>query len=309
MLMTDYEKQLLLYRNNSFIMLYRFFSFIFIFNLLVVPVLSQDESLGNACSICKNGEHDNNSPYNKGCRIELPFFIASVGLMSSGFILQSINKTEAFSVSGVNNLDRYDVNPFDRPATYNWDTKAASASDYMAVGAMVLPAILLCTHHTRSDIGNLILMGLEVGFINYGFTLSVKNITNRTRPYVYNSDAPITERTSSYSRLSFFSAHTSNTAAVSFFFAKVMSDYHPNMKTGLKVAIWSAAIAVPSATAYFRVESGKHFKTDVITGFVVGATTGWLIPHLHKKKSNESAFSIFPTSIFGTPGMFLSYRL
>jgi len=289
-------------------MLFRFFLVLLVSLISAIPVFPQVESRNEYCPICKNGVHINDSPYKKGFKTELPFLITSVGLMSSGFLLQSINKTDPFSEFEVNNLDRNSVNPFDRPATYNWDPDAATTSDYLAVGVLALPVLLLSTHHTRSDLGNLIVMGLEVGMINYGFTLSIKNLANRTRPFVYNPDAPMDEKTNSDSRFSFFSGHTSNTAAVSFFFAKVMNDYHPNMKTGLKVTMWTVALAVPTTMAYHRVESGKHFKTDVITGFAVGAATGWLVPHLHKKEKKESAFSAFPTTIFGKPGMYLCYR-
>ena len=289
-------------------MLLRSFLIILVSLILAVPVFSQQENHDDYCPICKNGVHINDSPYKTGFKTELPFLITSAGLMSTGFLLQSINNTKPISESELNKQDRNSVNPFDRPATYNWNPAAATTTDYLAVGVLVLPALLLSTHHTRSDLGNLIVMGLEVGMINYGFTLSIKNLANRTRPYVYNPAVPLDERTNSDNRLSFFSGHTSNTAAVSFFFAKVMSDYHPNMKTGLKVTMWTIALAVPTATAYLRVESGKHFKTDVISGFVVGASSGWLIPHLHKKKNNESAFSAFPTTIYGKPGMHLSYR-
>ncbi|RLD50100.1 MAG: hypothetical protein DRJ05_20050, partial [Bacteroidetes bacterium] len=231
-------------------MLFRTFLFLLISLTIVNPLLSQTENHDNPCPICKDGVHVSDSPYKKGIKTELPFLIAGTGLVGSGFLLQSINTTEAFSENEINNLDRNSVNPFDRPATYNWDPGAATTSDYLAVGVMVLPALLLSTHHTRSDLGNLIVMGLEVGMINYGIALSVKNLANRTRPYVYNPNAPLGEKTNDDGRLSFFSAHTSHTAAVSFFFAKVMNDYHPNMKTGLKITMWTVAMAVPTATAY-----------------------------------------------------------
>ena len=38
-------------------------------------------------------------------------------------------------------------------------------------------------------------------------------------------------------------------------------------------------------TAYLRVRAGKHFLTDVIAGYAVGATIGILVPHLHRNQS------------------------
>ena len=282
--------------------------FLILLSSFPILVISQVENHGENCPICKDGEHLNDNPYQKGFKTELPYLITGFGLMGSGVLLQALNTTEPFTVDEINNLDRNDVNPFDRSATYNWNPNMATTSDYLVFGAMALPAFFLSTKHTRSQLGSLVVMGLEVGMINYGITSSVKNLSNRTRPYVYNPNVPIEERTGSLSRKSFFSGHTSHTAAFSFFFAKVLSDFHPNMKTGLKITMWTVAVAVPASTAYLRVGSGKHFATDVITGFVVGATTGWLVPQLHKKKVKASAFSVFPTTVFGRPGMYLSYR-
>jgi membrane-associated phospholipid phosphatase len=209
-------------------------------------------------------------------------------------------------------LDRDDVNAFDRPATYNWNPNAAKASDYIRTSVIILPIIFLGNHHTRKDIGPLLIMTLEVTAITYGLTIGIKHIVNRTRPLVYNDDhdppVPLDERTADNSRLSFFSGHTSFTAAFSFFFAKVMSDYHPDMKTEYKIGLWTFAAAVPFATAYLRVSAGKHFPTDVMTGYAVGAAIGWLVPHLHKKKKLPEGMSIMPSFSYGSRGIYLSYR-
>jgi membrane-associated phospholipid phosphatase len=288
-------------------MIIRFLLFLSISVTFPVLLTSQTETHEN-CPICKDGEHLNGNPYQKGFKTELPYLITSIGLMGSGFLLQALNTTDPFTIDEINRLDRNNVNPFDRPATYNWNPNMATTSDYLTLGAMALPAFFLSTKHTQSQLGSLVVMGLEVGTINYGITLSVKNLAHRTRPYIYNPNVAMEERTGNDSKTSFFSGHTSNAAAFSFFFAKVLNDYHPNMKTGLQITMWTVAIAIPATTAYLRVESGKHFNTDVITGFVLGATTGWLVPQLHKKKKETSAFSAFPTTIFGKPGMYLSYR-
>jgi membrane-associated phospholipid phosphatase len=87
-----------------------------------------------------------------------------------------------------------------------------------------------------------------------------------------------------------------------------MSDYHPDMKTEYKIGLWTFAAAVPFATAYLRVSAGKHFPTDVMTGYAVGAAIGWLVPHLHKKKKLPEGMSIMPSFSYGSRGIYLSYR-
>ena len=151
-------------------------------------------------------------------------------------------------------------------------------------------------------------MGLEVTAITYGITTGVKHAVNRTRPLVYNEVVPVDERTASNSRLSYFSGHTSFTAAFSFYIAKVIHDYHPNLRTGYKIGLWAFSAALPMVTGYLRVEGGRHFPTDVITGYAVGAAIGWLVPELHKKKKLSEGLSISPSFSYGSRGIYLSYR-
>ena len=294
-------------------MLIRYIAVLLLGLITFTPALSQNSDKAKKkdkeCSYCKEGKHTNENPYVKGFKHELPFIAAGAGLITTGFILQSANPTQPFTVSELDGLNRYDINPFDRPATYNYSPQAAATSDIIRIGVLILPAIFLSNHHTRPDIGSLLVMGLEVGAITYGLTLTVKNITNRPRPYVYNPDVPVDERTNNISKRSFYSGHTSFTASFSFFTAKVISDYHPNMKAGLKIAVWSIAATIPAVTAYLRVESGKHFPTDVIAGYAVGAFTGWIVPQLHKKKKRNSNYSLFPVMFHGGPGLYFCYNL
>ena len=278
----------------------------------LTPALSQTsgktQNKVEDCYICKNGKHTNKNPYVKGFKYELPFIAVGAGLLTTGFVLQSINKTQPYTEAELSNLNRNDINPFDRPATYNYSPKAAASSDIIRLGVLILPVIFLSTHHTRSDLGSLLVMGLEVGAITYGLTLSIKNIANRPRPIVYNPNAPVGERTNSISKRSFFSGHTSFTASFSFFTAKVITDYHTNMKTGIKIAVWSMAATIPAITAYLRVESGKHFSTDVLSGYAIGAFTGWIVPQLHKKKKKNANYSLFPVIYNGAPGLHFTYK-
>jgi membrane-associated phospholipid phosphatase len=275
------------------------------------PVLSQDEVSDNDdnCTWCKDGKHQTGSPYKIGWKEDLPFIVVGAGMATAGVVLKYTNDTEPYTTAELETLDRNDVNAFDRGATYNWDEEAAEISDYLFFTTLILPAALLINHHTRSDIGPLLLMGLEVASINYGITSGVKNLVNRTRPYVYNTDLSDEQRTDSQSRVSFFSGHTSVTASFSFFFAKVVSDYHPDMKKGVKLGIWAFAAAIPATTGYLRVKSGKHYRTDVITGYAIGAFTGWLIPHLHLKKNLNKSLSVYPVRIYGVNGIGLTFKL
>ena len=110
-------------------------------SLLIILFLSgaitgQTDNHDDSCPICKDGVHVDDSPYKKGFKVELPFLATGIGLMSSGIILNATNGTVSFTEFEVNNLDRNNVNPFDRPATYNWDSDLATTSDYLALSAL-----------------------------------------------------------------------------------------------------------------------------------------------------------------------------
>jgi len=227
----------------------------------------------------------NSSPYDFSFKKEVPFIATSITALIGSVLIKNNNDSQPFTDYELTQLDRNDVNSFDRSATYNYNPNAAEASDVLKFGVVIFPALFLVNKHTRKDIKGLALLTVEVVSINWGITNSTKYLVNRTRPYVYNETTPTSVKKDNQSRLSFFSGHVSHTAAVSFLFAKVMTDYNPDMSTKYKVGLWSVAALVPATTAYLRVRSGKHFPTDVMFGYGIGATIGWLIPHLHKIKS------------------------
>ncbi len=290
----------------------RYITYFFVY-LIALNVFTegfaQSSETGISCALCKDGLHLNENPYKLDFKTEIPFIIAGVGSMAFGFGMQVSNNTLPFNEQELNQLDRMDVNSFDRRASYYWDTQAQKMSDILRTGVVILPIIFLTNHHTRSDFGSLLVMGLEIGAISYGITTGLKHTFNRTRPLAYNENAPLEDRTSPNTRLSYFSGHTSFTAAYSFFIAKVMTDYHPNMKTGYKVAIWSFSAALPAVTGYLRVKGGRHFPTDAISGYAFGAFVGWLVPELHKKKRISKKLSINPLFHQGAKGLYLTYRL
>jgi len=38
---------------------------------------------------------------------------------------------------------------------------------------------------------------------------------------------------------------------------------------------------LPAIQGYLRVRAGKHFPTDVITGYIVGLGSAWLMHKMH----------------------------
>jgi membrane-associated phospholipid phosphatase len=190
----------------------------------------------------------------------------------------------------INGLDKNKIWKVDRFATNYWNTRSAITSDVLMITSMALPILLLANRNTRSEGGKITLMYAETLVLNAGITNLTKEIFKRKRPYNYNPNAPLSKKMESDATSSFFSGHTSFSSASTFFFAKVYADTNPNSKW--KPAVWTGAAVIPLTTAILRVAAGKHFPTDVLVGYLVGAATGILVPHLHKV--NRAPSNVFP---------------
>ena len=124
------------------------------------------------------------------------------------------------------------------------------------------------------------LIGLEGAIINLGLTNLTKTLSKRVRPYVYNEQVPLDVKTALNSRYSFFSGHTSMSAYFTFVGAQMYNDLYPN--SNKKPLVWTAAAVIPLITGFSRMRAGKHFPTDVIVGYAVGAVLGILVPRIHR---------------------------
>lgn len=198
--------------------------------------------------------------------------------------LALLSKLRPLSIDEVNTLDPADVNSFDRSAI--GPKREENTGDFLLFASYALPLSFLAFKGTRNDFPELLLMYGEVLVVTGSLNGIVKGIIKRTRPYAYSNETPIEKRTSSEARVSFYSGHTSVTAAITFFTANVFTTYISDKTT--QILIWSAAILYPAVTAYLRVDSANHFPTDVIVGYIVGAGVGYLIPELHKVQNAKN---------------------
>lgn len=243
------------------------------------------------------------NPYELSWQKDLPVGLVASGLSLSGTFLE-VN-TPILTSSEIASLNPNDVNPFDRPTTSRWSPKASDLSDVFLLGTAASPFLLLGDRGARKDWLTIGVMGGEAFLLNYGLTYTFKGGFRRARPFVYNPDAPFPPKVKRNARFSYFSGHASYSAVASFFAARVYLDYHPDSK--LKPLIWTLTAALPATTAYLRVRAGKHFPTDVITGYVAGAMVGYFVPILHRKPAKDRALSIYP-QIGDRTGILIAYR-
>lgn len=188
-------------------------------------------------------------------------------------------------------LDANDINRFDRSATEqdaDYMYRAWDISDVGMRGSFILPVLLLLDKETRQDWAPLLLLYLETEAIagnlwSWGAAMHI----DRIRPLVYNPDVSYEDKTFVRNKNSFYSGHTSTSAAASFFVAKVYCDYHPELGNK-KFIFYGLALIPPAFTGFYRYKGMKHFPTDVLTGMAIGAATGILVPHLHKHRKNKN---------------------
>lgn len=224
------------------------------------------------------------SPYETNWKKELPYIGIGVSTVTLGTYF--ISRTPFFTTDELLTLNSSDINQFDRIAVSSFSGNADKLSDGFLYGSFISPFLLLGGKESRSKFGQIMILYGEATAINTGFTLITKSLFQRPRPFVYNDTVVDNFKVTRNARSSFISGHTSITALNTFFTAKVFSDFYPNSKW--KPVVWTLAAVIPATTGYLRVRAGKHYPTDVIAGYAVGATIGILIPHLHRNKKNTT---------------------
>lgn len=218
------------------------------------------------------------SPYQLSWQVDLPIAGTALGVGMTYLVLDA--QTAPLSHHYIHQLDRTAVGTFDRSATYNWSRPVATASDVLLYTACALPATLLVDKKIRKDYVKIGVLYLETFALTAALTSLTKNLIKRPRPFVYNPAVPLHFKEEKDAQYAFFSGHTSMTAAMCFMTAKVFHDYHKGSKA--RPWVWAAAATIPAVTGILRQQAGKHFWTDVIAGYFIGAAIGILVPELHK---------------------------
>ena len=224
------------------------------------------------------------SPYQLDLKKEVIIGTVAAGTGGVGYYLHK--QLEPHSEMEILSLEQQELGSFRRWPTRQRSESADAASDLFLYSSQVVPMVMtLADKRMRKDIFPISALYSETLFINLGLTVLVKNAVRRTRPYVYNPEIPAMEKTERSSRTSFYSGHTSQTAAMCFLSARLYSDYRPD--SSWKPVVWTAAATIPAVTGYLRMKAGRHFFTDVLTGYLMGAAVGFFIPKIHLRKQPE----------------------
>jgi len=187
--------------------------------------------------------------------------------------------------SQIISLNKNDVWSFDRIALDQFYPAPSSIYTISDIGLWLSyfsPALLFLDDEIRDDWLDITLLYMETQAINLNiYVWGGPVFTKRVRPLVYYEDSDWDFKLGKESTDSFFSGHVSITAGASFFLAKVLSDYHPELGAK-KWLLYADALIPPAFVGYCRYRGMMHFPSDILIGAAVGAAVGVLVPHLYK---------------------------
>ncbi|WP_242920882.1 phosphatase PAP2 family protein [Pontibacter liquoris] len=242
------------------------------------------------------------SPYKTSLKVDAPVIVAGMGLSYYGLTLMM--DKEGLSEAQIMNLRKSDVNGFDRFSAGWHSDQAKKTSDIPFYSSFAAPALLLLNDNVRSKAGQVLVLYVETMAVTGAiFTMTNGNVP-RIRPLVYSNEVALSDKKKANARNAFFAGHTAAAASASFFAAKIFHDF--NVSSSAEPYVWAAAAAVPATVGYLRLKAGKHFLSDNLIGYAVGAASGILVPQLHKK-ANKRDISLIPVSSPEYNGAVLTY--
>jgi len=262
------------------------------------------------CSgLCAQSDTSYLKVYKTNPKLEIPGPI--IFFCGSYFGFKALDNIASLTEAEVKNLNPETINSFDRPVAFYNPAEFLSAqqtSDLFMNIFVASPALLLINkriRHDWKDFASMFLMTHATGNVIYfASAFSVR----RARPLTFNPAVPLADKIGDNKTNSFFSGHTAWTAMSTFFITKVYTDYH-QIKGIKRILIYTGAAIPPGLVGYYRMEAGKHFKSDVITGLLIGAACGIGVPELHRIKEKNRNFSMRPFFMQGANGISLSYNI
>lgn len=249
-------------------------------------------------------------PYLVKYKIDIPITLIALAGNSLG-LLRIQKNTRITDVNEINKLNAENIPKFDRGSLTldaSYLDQANTISNWGLNVSIALPALLLLNKEIRADWLPIMLLYMEseLVFANV-YAWGAAQFVTRYRPFLYLPDVAVEKKLGDFRKNSFFSGHTSSTATASFFMASVYATYH---KTANKLLLYSLASLPPAFVGFFRYKAGKHFPSDVLTGFAVGAVGGMLIPYLHRLGKGERKNSLTIQPVLGPiPGVRAIFRV
>ena len=189
-------------------------------------------------------------------------------------------------------LNKKDLNPLDRQAVGRHLKGARTGSDVLAISASASPLFLTIPYLLNKENMNALtitVMYAEVAVLVAGINGVCKSLVHRKRPYLYVNNLFERSPRNKSSASSFYSLHSTFAFGSMVFLSTVIGDLYDSC---LKYAILAGSLSVAGLTGYFRFAAGLHFPTDIIVGGAIGSVIGYLVPAIHKIRSDNFTMSV-----------------
>ena len=193
-----------------------------------------------------------------------------------------------------------------------WDDPSTPASISKWTGFVAAPVVMLgglgaaaLLDDHRDQAWRDAVIVLESAVLAADVTNLAKGAFGRERPFVHYLDAADKPRTASpqENNLSFFSGHSSFTMSLAVSAGTVAS------LRGYRAApaVWGAGLGLALTTGYLRIAADRHWTTDVVTGWAVGAAVGFAVPYyLHRRSTTAAPHDV--SASLGPRAVALSFR-
>jgi membrane-associated phospholipid phosphatase len=184
--------------------------------------------------------------------------------------------------------DRGEVNRLDRWAIGLHSDAAAHASSATLYLALLGPPLAdwAVLGRSRALVEDLTVFA-ETLAVNGALDTLVKYTVQRPIPRAYEGEPAYIHKPGSYR--AFWSGHTSATVA-----ALTATAWTTRLRYGERVWPWIVAGVGGASVAVERVWGGHHFPTDVVAGFISGATVGTVVPLLHARRGPGGRLGLAP---------------
>lgn len=170
-----------------------------------------------------------------------------------------------------------------------------SVEDYFSESAQALSNVVITTSivvpwlaqfsdgFSREFAKSTVIQGQSLGATLVVNTVA-KELFGRTRPYTHSRHPDVVrfcdgERQAGDTDVSFPSGHSAtafaSAMAGSLLYAARVDD------RAARHVMWATEFALAAATAELRVFAGRHYRTDILAGSLLGAAMGLVVPALH----------------------------
>lgn len=217
----------------------------------------------------------------------------SIGVALDSFLVPG-------TTNGVpNELNRDDVNIFDRGLMFPDDRTLNNIRTVLRTGSAILPITIPLSlwalggwRFEKKDFDTWLTYGImyaQAAALTFGTVEIINKTVDRYRPRSYFNDS-VGKQTPN-------ECFPSDTAAFSFLISSLFSVTFSAEYPGSpwRIPVIAGYTYLSTSIGVISIMSGMHYLTDVLVGAAIGSFYGWLIPFLHRRHNADNRIYFYFT--------------